>query len=76
MWTLIIFSGMFGVLSDILDEAFCRGIIGFEVWTDFCEESLEVCSEPTGASEIRGFSDASLESEHYKISTIAIYSRS
>ena len=65
---------MFGVLSDILDEAFCRGVIGFEVWTVFCEESLEVCSDPTGASEIGGFSDASLDLEDYKISAIAIYS--
>ena len=66
---------MFGVLSDILDEAFCRGVIGFEVRNVFCEESLEVCSEPTGAFEVASFADASLDPDHYKISTIAIYSR-
>ena len=66
---------MFGVLSDILDEAFCRGVIGFEVRNVFCEESLEVYSEPTGASEVASFADALLDPDHYKISIIAICSR-
>ena len=44
---------MFRALSDIGDEAFSRGTIGFELWIVFCEES----SEPTGASEVELFAD-------------------
>ena len=48
---------MLRALSDIWDVAFCRGIIGFELWTVFCEECSEVCSELTGASELELFAD-------------------
>ena len=53
---------MFRAFSVIWDGAFCRGIIGFELSTVFCEECSEVCSEPTGESEVELFTDASLGS--------------
>ena len=70
---------MFRALFDIWDGAFSRGIIGFKVWSVFCEECSEVCSEPTGATEVELFADASLGSMSHtagggKISTTAINS--
>ena len=37
---------------EIWDGAYCRSIIGFELWTVFCEEGSEVCLEPTGGSAV------------------------
>ena len=33
-------------------------------WDGFCEECSELCSEPTGASEVGPFADALLGPEH------------
>ena len=46
---------MFRVLPDIWMGHFYRGVIGFELWSVFCGECSEVCSELTGASEVRIF---------------------
>ena len=40
--TWIIFSGMFGALSDIWDGEFCRGAIDFALWTAFVK-SVQSC---------------------------------
>ena len=53
---------MLRALCEIWDGAYCRGIIGFELWTVFCEECSEVCLEPTGGSAVGLFADALLGS--------------
>ena len=70
---------MFRALSDIWDGAFCRGVIDFELWTDFVR-SVQSCVQTLLGHLRRDFLQQwalsmSQAASGYKISTTAVNSK-